>query len=79
MPNHPFDPDSRPDSDPLAQPLAHPINLPEGDPRGFVPFNNLSRHMRYLRRKSQSRYPWHLVAVVFGGLLALGMAGYFSR
>jgi len=47
--------------------------------RSRVPPNDLSRHMKYLRRRNRWQGPWHVLAIVFGMLLALGMAGYFSR
>ena len=47
-----------------------------GDPRLN---DSLSRHMALLRRRSQSSGRWHLVAVLMASLIALVMAGFFSR
>lgn len=60
-------------------PVEQPIFPVESDLRGPVPFNNLSRHMKYLRRRSRAHAPWHILAILCGALLALGMAGYLSR
>lgn len=41
--------------------------------------DSLSRHMALLRRRAQSSGRWHLLAILMASLIALVMAGVFSR
>ncbi|HTV58494.1 MAG TPA: hypothetical protein VMJ93_06450 [Verrucomicrobiae bacterium] len=70
---------SLPNHQDIPAPVDQPFRAVESDLRGHVPFNNLSRHMKYLRRRHRAHGPWHILAILCGALLALGMAGYLSR
>lgn len=49
------------------------------DTRTMKTNNSLSRHVQFLRRRSQSSGRWHFVAVLAAFLIALVMAGIFGR
>lgn len=71
----PFQPNRRGDFEAAGKPL-----LPDQMDAQTLKINNsLSHHMQLLRRCAQSSSRWHLVAILTAALIALVMAGAFSR
>lgn len=60
------------DSDELLVPRPAAVGAPELN-------DSLTPHMALLRRRAQSSGRWHLIAIFTAAMLALVMAGFFSR